>query len=212
MLTAVSVCVVLPSQGSVRVVATGDVEEIGTNGLDVVLSVGYRVKSPQGILFRRWANTVLKDYLLRGYAVNQRLTQLEDRVDRRLAKHEREIAELKEKVDFFVRTQTPPLQGVFYDGQLWDACSLVEKLVARANRTFFGELSTTVNGNSAMFPCTPEGFSVGSPRSRRSRHRGYGTTNEGTPPGFHVRGVSLCPWRRTWNPDGVQNHFLRYPR
>ena len=100
--------------------------------LDVILSVGYRVKSPQGILFRRWANTVLKDYLLRGYAINQRLSQLEDRVDRRLAKHEGEIAELKEKVDFFVQTQTPPLQGVFYEGQLWDACSLVEKLVARA--------------------------------------------------------------------------------
>ena len=100
--------------------------------LDVILSVGYRVKSSQGILFRRWANTVLKDYLLRGYAINQRLNQLEDRVDRRMAKHEGEIAELKTRVDFFVQTQTPPLQGVFYEGQLWDACSLVEKLVARA--------------------------------------------------------------------------------
>ena len=100
--------------------------------LDVILSVGYRVKSPQGILFRRWANTVLKDYLLRGYAINQRMNQLEDKFDRRLARHETDIAGLKEKVDFFVQTQTPPLRGVFYDGQLWDACSLVEKLVVRA--------------------------------------------------------------------------------
>ncbi len=90
--------------------------------LDVILSVGYRVKSPQGVLFRRWANSVLRDYLLRGYAFNQRLNQLEDKMDRRLAEHDHEIGELKDKVDFFVQTREPPLQGVFYDGQLWDAC------------------------------------------------------------------------------------------
>lgn len=100
--------------------------------LDVILSVGYRVKSPQGILFRRWANTVLKDYLLRGYAFNERLNRLEEKVDRRLARHEDDIADLKDKVDFFVQTRTPPLRGVFFEGQLWDACSLVEKLLARA--------------------------------------------------------------------------------
>ena len=100
--------------------------------LDAIISVGYRVNSILGVKFRQWATGVLKDYLLRGVAVNQRLSQLEDRVDRRLAKHEGEIDALREKVDFFVRTQTPPLQGVFYDGQLWDACSLAEKLVARA--------------------------------------------------------------------------------
>ena len=100
--------------------------------LDAIISVGYRVNSVLGVKFRQWATGVLKNYLLRGYAINQRLSQLEDRVDRRLAKHEGEIAELREKVDFFVQTQTPPLQGVFYEGQLWDACSLVEKLVARA--------------------------------------------------------------------------------
>ena len=53
-------------------------------------------------------------------------------MDRRFSRHEAEIVELKDKVDFFVQTQTPPIQGVFYDGQLWDACSLVERLVARA--------------------------------------------------------------------------------
>ena len=100
--------------------------------LDAIISVGYRVNSVLGVKFRQWATGVLKEYLLRGYAINQRLCQLEDRVDRRLAKHEGEIAELKTRVDFFVQTQTPPLQGVFYEGQLWDACSLVEKLVARA--------------------------------------------------------------------------------
>ena len=60
---------------------------------------------------------------------------LEDRVDRRMAKTEQDVVELKEKVDFFVQTQTPPLQGVFYDGQLWDARALVLKLVAGAKRS-----------------------------------------------------------------------------
>ncbi len=103
--------------------------------LDVILSVGYRVKSAQGILFRRWANTVLKEYLLRGYSVNARMNQLEDKMDRRLAQHDQAIVDLKEKVDFFVQTKEPPLQGVFYDGQLWDARALVLKLVAGAKRS-----------------------------------------------------------------------------
>ena len=59
---------------------------------------------------------------------------VEDRLDRRLAKTEADVVELKDKVDFFVQTQTPPLQGVFYEGQLWDACSLVEKLIGRAKK------------------------------------------------------------------------------
>ena len=103
--------------------------------LDVVLSVGYRVKSAQGILFRRWANTVLKEYLLRGYSVNARMNQLEDKMDRRLAKTEVDVAELKEKVDFFVQTKEPPLRGVFYDEQLWDARVLVLSLVSRSKRS-----------------------------------------------------------------------------
>ncbi len=85
--------------------------------------------------FRIWATQVLKTYLLKGYAVNTRLAQLEDRVDRRLAKHDERISTLEDKVDFFVQTQTPPLRGVFYDEQLWDARALVLKLVARAKRS-----------------------------------------------------------------------------
>ena len=64
------------------------VRQVEYYNLDVILSVGYRVKSPQGILFRRWANTVLKEYLLHGYSFNTRLNQLEDKMDRRLAKHD----------------------------------------------------------------------------------------------------------------------------
>ena len=103
--------------------------------LDAILSVGYRVNSRNATLFRRWATQVLKTYLLKGYAVNARLSQLEDKVDRRLAKHDDRIATLEQKVDFFVQTQIPPVQGVFYDGQLWDARALVLKLVAGAKRS-----------------------------------------------------------------------------
>ena len=103
--------------------------------LDAIISVGFRVNTKLGIQFRQWANGVIQSYLLRGYAVNERLNMLEDRVDRRMAKTEQDVVELKEKVDFFVQTQTPPLQGVFYDGQLWDARVLVLKLVAGAKRS-----------------------------------------------------------------------------
>jgi len=103
--------------------------------LDAIISVGYRVNSILGVKFRQWATSVLKEYLLRGYAVNSRFNQLEDKIDRRFAKYDTDIAELKDKVDFFVQTREPPLQGVFYEGQLWDACSLVEKLIGRAKKT-----------------------------------------------------------------------------
>lgn len=103
--------------------------------LDAIISVGYRVNSILGVKFRQWATKILKGYLLRGYAVNQRLTQLEDKMDRRLSRHDNDIAELKEKVDFFVQTKEPPLQGVFYDGQLWDARALVLKLISGAKRS-----------------------------------------------------------------------------
>ena len=110
------------------------VRQVEHYNLDVVLSVGYRVKSAQGILFRRWANAVLRDYLLRGYSVNSRLNQLEDKVDRRFAKNEADIAELKDKVDFFVQTKEPPLQEVFYQGRFWDAKSLLIKFIRRAKK------------------------------------------------------------------------------
>lgn len=103
--------------------------------LDAILSVGYRVNSRNATMFRRWASSILKDYLLRGYAVNHRLSQLEDKVDRRFANQDQRLASLEEKVDFFVQTQTPPLQGVFYDGQLWDAHALVEKLIKSTRKS-----------------------------------------------------------------------------
>ena len=103
--------------------------------LDAIISVGYRVNSILGVKFRQWATKVLHDYLLRGYSFNARMNQLEDKMDRRLAQHDQAIVDLKEKVDFFVQTKEPPLQGVFYDGQLWDARALVLKLIQSAKRS-----------------------------------------------------------------------------
>ena len=102
--------------------------------LDAILSVGYRVNSRNATLFRRWATQVLKSYLLKGYAINTRLAQLEDKVDRRLAKHDDRIANLEQKVDFFVQTKEPPLQSIFYQNKFWDAKSLLIKFIRRAKK------------------------------------------------------------------------------
>ena len=112
----------------------GKTYQVAFYNLDVVISVGYRVKSVQGTRFRQWATGVLKEYLIRGYAVNTRLAHLEDKVDRRLAKTEADVADLKEKVDFFVQTKEPPLQSIFYQNQFWDAKSLLIKFIRRAKK------------------------------------------------------------------------------
>ena len=93
--------------------------------LDAILSVGYRVNSRNATLFRRWSNSVLKEYLLKGHAINYRLQQ----IDTRLQKHERQIKYLTDKVDFFVRTSLPPVEGVFYDGQIFDAYKFATDLI-----------------------------------------------------------------------------------
>lgn len=96
--------------------------------LDMILSVGYRVNSTNATRFRQWANRVLKDYLLRGYAFNQRLVNIEHQMDEQraiLAAHE-------EKIDFFVRTSLPPVEGIFYDGEIYEAYSFVSDLIRSA--------------------------------------------------------------------------------
>ena len=109
--------------------------------LDVILSVGYRVHSTQGTLFRRWSSAVLKQHLLRGYSINQQLMQMEDRIDRRLEAQHDEIQHIKEiqqkqqsQIDFFVRTSLPPVEGVFFDGQVWDAYELLSQLIKSAQK------------------------------------------------------------------------------
>jgi len=89
--------------------------------LDMILSVGYRINSANATRFRQWANKVLKEYLLRGYSVNQQLSHLEQRIDNKLQEHTEQIHELQNKVEFFIRTSLPPSEGIFYDGQIFDA-------------------------------------------------------------------------------------------
>jgi len=103
--------------------------------LDAILSVGYRVNSRYATLFRRWATQVLKSYLLKGYALNARLNQLEDKMDRRLAWHDQDIVELKDKVDFFVQTSLPPVRGIFYNGQVFDAHVFAAKFILSAKKS-----------------------------------------------------------------------------
>jgi hypothetical protein len=91
--------------------------------LDVIISVGYRVKSFRGTIFRQWANKVLKDYLLRGYCVNPRLEQLE-----------RRVTVTEEKIDFFVKTALPPVEGIFFDGQIFDAYTFASDLIKNAKK------------------------------------------------------------------------------
>lgn len=108
--------------------ADGKVYQVEHYNLDMILSVGYRVKSKRGVEFRRWANKVLKDYLLKGYAINQRINQL----DSKLTDHDRQLEELADKVDFFVRTSLPPVEGIFFDGQIFDAYTFSAQLIRSA--------------------------------------------------------------------------------
>ena len=107
----------------------GDQEyEYTAYNLDVIISVGYRVKSRRGVKFRQWANKVLKEYLLRGYVVNTRIAALEHHA----AQQDVEMQQLKSKVDFFVRTSLPPVEGVFFDGQIFDAYAQIVGLIRQA--------------------------------------------------------------------------------
>jgi predicted XRE-type DNA-binding protein len=103
--------------------------------LDAILSVGYRVNSKNATLFRQWANRVLKDYLLKGYSINQHLNIIEQKMDTKFALHETQIAELNEKVDFFVRTSLPPVEGVFFEGQIFDAYVFVTNLIKTGKKS-----------------------------------------------------------------------------
>ena len=99
----------------------GKTYKVDYYNLDMILSVGYRVKSQKGIEFRKWASAVLKDYILRGYAINRRIEQLENKVE----EHDKQIA-------FFVRTSLPPVQGIFFDGQIFDAYVFASELIRSA--------------------------------------------------------------------------------
>ena len=112
--------------------ADGKIYSTQFYNLDAILSVGYRVNSKNATLFRRWANQVLKEYMLRGYAVNQRIVYVEEYFDKRLRAHEQRIENVEQKIDFFVRTSLPPQQGIFYDGQIFDAYTFINDRIREA--------------------------------------------------------------------------------
>ena len=102
--------------------------------LDVIISVGYRVKSLKGTQFRIWANSILKEYLLKGYSVNQHLVALQEKIDNRFAQVEQRLDEHDEQIAFFIRTSQPPIEGVFYEGQVLDARDFAETLIKSAQK------------------------------------------------------------------------------
>ncbi|WP_286032160.1 RhuM family protein [Phocaeicola coprophilus] len=104
--------------------ADGKVYQTEHYNLDMVISVGFRVKSKRGVEFRRWANAILKDYMFKGYAINQRIEQLE-----------KTAAQHSEKIDFFVRTSLPPVEGIFYNGQIFDAYKFAVDLIKTAKKS-----------------------------------------------------------------------------
>ena len=108
------------------------IRDVEFYNLNVIISVGYRVKSQQGTAFRIWATKVLKEYMLRGYAINQRLITMEERMDKRIGRIENTLAAQQEKIDFFVRTSLPPHQGIFYDGQIFDAYTFINDRIREA--------------------------------------------------------------------------------
>ncbi|MBO4666466.1 MAG: virulence RhuM family protein [Paludibacteraceae bacterium] len=102
--------------------------------LDMIISVGYRVNSANATQFRKWATRILKEYMLRGYAVNQRLLAVEERMDRKFSAIESELREHKEKIDFFVRTNVAPPEQIFFEGQFFEARLLLEQIIKMATK------------------------------------------------------------------------------
>ena len=102
----------------------GKIYQVDYYNLDVIISVGYRVKSIRGTQFRIWANQIIKDYLLKGYAISKRV----DRLEEKLIDHDK-------KFDLLLNTNMHPKEGIYYDGQIFDAYSFVSKLIKSAKES-----------------------------------------------------------------------------
>lgn len=102
----------------------GKTYQVEYYNLDVIISVGYRVKYQRGTQFRIWANQIIKDYLLRGYTFNQRF----ERIEQRLNEHDK-------KFDLIIKTSLPPLHGIFFDGQIFDAHKFASDLIKSAKES-----------------------------------------------------------------------------
>ena len=103
--------------------------------LDVIISVGFRVNTKIGIHFRRWANGILKNNLLKGYSINQRIDYIENKFDNKLYNHDVQLKEINEQINYFVQKSMPPVQGVFYGGEIFEAYKFMTGLIKMANET-----------------------------------------------------------------------------
>lgn len=102
----------------------GKIYQIEHYNLEMIISIGYRVKSQKGIQFRIWANQILKDYLLKGYALNNRMNRIEDNIQ--------SLSEKVNQIDLQIHTNTIPTQGIFFEGQVFDAYELFSKIIRKA--------------------------------------------------------------------------------
>lgn len=103
--------------------------------LDVIISVGFRVNTKIGIHFRQWANNILKNNLLKGYSINQRIDYIENKFDTKLYNHDVQLKEISEQINYFVQKSMPPVQGVFYGGEIFEAYKFVSNLIKIANES-----------------------------------------------------------------------------
>ena len=102
--------------------------------LDVIISVGYRVNTKQGIAFRQWATSVLRQHLLQGYSINRQLVAFQEHVDERFVRIEDQLKKHEEQISFFVRTNQPPHEGVVFQGKLLEGREVAEALIKSAKR------------------------------------------------------------------------------
>ena len=137
----------------------------------MIIAVGYRVNSKLATQFRVWATAIIKDYLLHGVSVNQRMIAMEDRIDRRLSKHDAEIVELRKDVDYFIQAALPPKEKVFVDGKMLDAQVELTRIVKTAKRrivlidNWIDERTLMLLGNRrAKVACTVYTRNPNSPR------------------------------------------------
>ena len=112
----------------------GKVYQTEHYSLDVILSVGYRVKSAQGIIFRAWANEILKNHIIRGYSVNQHLISLQEHIDNRFYSLESRVDDYEQKIDFLIQKEQPVTEQLFSTGCVWDAYTFVSNLVRSATK------------------------------------------------------------------------------
>ena len=107
---------------------------ISIYSLDMIISVGYRVNSRQGVAFRRWATRILKEYMLRGFSINQHLISLQEHFDNRFSSLESRVEDHEQKIDFLIQKKQPVTEQLFSTGCVWDAYTFVSNLIRSASK------------------------------------------------------------------------------